>query len=126
MKASYVDSSCIVAILFEETDHPRLRSKLESAEELFSSNLLEAEVRAALAREGFEAHSEAVLDGISWVHPDRPLTPEFEAVLASGFLRGADLFHVATALYLKKQVGDLELLSLDTRQLEVGHRLGLT
>ena len=126
MKAGYVDSSCIVAVLFEEPDSATLRSTLEGFDELFSSNLLEAEVRATVAREGFENQPVEVLSGISWVHPDRPLTVEFETILEAGFLRGADLFHVATALYLKKQLPDLEFLSLDNRQLEVARELGLS
>src|SRR5438132_226318 len=36
---------------------------------------------------------------IAWLHPDRPLTGEFHDVLAAGYLRGADLWHVAVALW---------------------------
>ena len=126
MKAAYVDSSCIVAVVFEEPAYPGLGSKLESYDVLFSSNLLEAEVRVAVLREEPTAAPDEVLRWISWVHPDRPLTAEFGEVLRVGYLRGADLWHVATALFLQEAVGALEFLSLDQRQLEIAAKLGFS
>jgi hypothetical protein len=40
------------------------------------------------------------LAGVSWILPDRRLTAEIQRVLDVHPLRGADLWHVATALYL--------------------------
>ena len=53
MKATYVDSSCLVAIAFGEEGAEELTARLEQFDLLVSSNLLEAELRAALCREGF-------------------------------------------------------------------------
>jgi predicted nucleic acid-binding protein len=125
LRAAYVDSSCVLAVLFEESGFQGLRSKLESFDDLFSSNLLEAEVRAAVKREDLAARPDEILAWISWVHPDRPLTPEFHEVMKTGYLRGADLWHVASALFLRKTAGALEFLSLDRRQLEISAKLGL-
>ena len=45
MSAVYVDTSCLVAIAFEETGWNELAMKLLSYQNLVSSNLLEAELR---------------------------------------------------------------------------------
>ena len=125
MRAAYVDSSCILAVLFEESGFQGLRSELESFDALFSSNLLEAEVRAAVKREDVAGRPDEVLAWISWLHPDRPLTPEFQEVMEKGYLKGADLWHVASALFLRSTAGALEFLSLDRQQLEIAGKLGL-
>ena len=56
--------------------------------------------------------------------PDRPLAPEFSAVLEKGRLRGADLWHVATALYLFPQPPVLSFATLDDQQSIVAEALG--
>lgn len=124
MKAAYVDTSCLVAVAFGEAGGAALARRLGAYEALFSSNLLEAELRAAFAREELTFDPE-LLDGVSWVLPDRPLGAEMERVLAAGDVRGADLWHVATALYLAERPGDLDFLTLDARQREVAGRLGM-
>ena len=52
MSFAYVDSSCVVAIAFEVLGFADQVEHLASDDELFSSALLEAELRAAPAREG--------------------------------------------------------------------------
>ena len=90
---------------------------------LISSNLLEAELRAAFARENL-LFQESAVAGIEWILPDRTLTPEFAAVLETGYLRGADLWHVAAALYVSAQSGSLSFATLDARQGTVAEALG--
>lgn len=91
---------------------------------MVSSNLLEAEVRAALAREGTEPQPNPV-SGVTWVLPDRPLGPEIALVLAAGYLRGADLWHVACALYASEgRAAETTFFTLDERQRAVAERLG--
>ena len=124
MRTAYVDSSCIVAVVFEEPAYPGLGARLEGYDVLFSSNLLEAEVRAAVQREEPGLRPDDILSWISWVHPDRPLTDEIGEVLKIGYLRGADLWHVASALFLQNAVGALEFLTLDQRQLEIVRTMG--
>lgn len=92
--------------------------------QLLASNLLEAELRATLAREEVTADCGPLLSWIGWIHPDRPLTPEFRRVLDSGRVRGADLWHLACALYLKDRLHDLAFVSLDRTQRRVTEALG--
>ena len=67
---------------------------------------------------------EHVLAGIDWILPDRPLTEELTSVLEAGYLRGADLWHLATALYISPQPGALSVATLDVRQASVAALLG--
>jgi hypothetical protein len=126
MNLAYVDTSCLVAIAFGERAAGRLANRLRRFDRLLSSNLLEAELRSALAREGVPDGAGPLLSGLTWVHPDRPLTPEFDRVLAAGYLKGADLWHLATAVFLAPAAHGLAFLSLDRRQREVAARLGFT
>lgn len=80
-----------------------------------SSNLLEAEARAAFAGEGL-AFDAGTLGGIEWVTPHRPLSQELEVASAAGHLRGADLWHVAAALYVAPGPGEFAAITLDGRQ----------
>ena len=96
---------------------------LRKFDRLVSSNLLEAEVRAALARERVAARSN-MFAGVDWILPDRPLTPEIARVLAAGALRGADLWHVACALYLDPAGSELAFLTLDAKQQRVAAAIG--
>ena len=97
--------------------------RLETFTTLLSSNVLEAELRAACHREELDFEPEFLAD-IEWVLPDRPLTPEFAAVLAAGYLRGADLWHVAAALFIADELGSPTFLTLDQRQRAVAEALG--
>ncbi len=99
MKAAYVDTSCLVAIAFGESEAAQVVSRLREHDVLLSSNLLEAELRATLVREAAEV-DEALFSWIKWVLPDRPLSVEIIRVLRAGYLRGADLWHLATAMYV--------------------------
>ena len=98
----YVDTSVPVAIAFEEPGHDRYRQLLESGGELFSSNLLEAEFRASLRREGVTEDRSQLLTWFRWVLPSRALTPEFTRILSVAYLRGSDLWHLACALADRK------------------------
>ena len=61
------------------------------------------------------AFGQHLLAGIEWILPDRPLTEEIDAVLDAGYLRGADLLHMATALYAAKGEEGMTFLTLDRR-----------
>ena len=120
---AYVDSSVIVAIALNEVgsiDHAR---RLGDYSQLLSSNLLEAEVRAALARER-RPFEDKFISGIKWILPDRTLGPELAVALAAGYLRGADLWHIATALYTAPEPGEIAFLTLDNRQRAVAITIG--
>jgi predicted nucleic acid-binding protein len=121
--AAYVDASSLLAIALEEPEGVGVAKRLAAVEEIYSSNLLEAEVRSALAREGVEGGDE-LLHRVRWVLPTRPLGPEIQRVLAAGYLRGSNLWHLATALYLAEQPSELPFLTLDARQRALADRLG--
>lgn len=123
MSGAYVDTSVLTAIAFDEPGAATLAKRLNERERLMSSNLLDAELRAAFARENHR-FEESAAAGIEWILPDRPLTPEFATVLEAGYLRGADLWHVATALYVSPDPGDLSFATLDVRQGAVATALG--
>ena len=123
MSVAYVDSSAIVGIAFQDRGWTAVERWLGEFPDLRSSNLLEAEVRAAYNREGRDFDSR-VLSGIRWVLPDRPLTLEFRAAQEAGYLRGVDLWHIATALYVAPSPGDISFVTLDDRQQTVASALG--
>lgn len=123
MKVAYVDTSAIVAIAFMERGGADLARRLNDIPHLLASNLLEAELRAAFAREEqpFAADLTACIE---WVLPDRPLGPEIATVLDTGYLRGADLWHVATALYVAGDPAEISFMTVDARQAAVAGALG--
>lgn len=124
MRAAYVDTSCLVAIAFAQREAGHMAKRLEQFEQRFSSNLLEAELRAALVREGAAGDPAPLLSRITWIHPNRALTREFEAITARGYLKGADLWHLACALFLAHEPKELSFLTLDKRQKDLASRLG--
>ena len=124
MRLAYVDSSCLVAIALGEAGAGRVEARLRRSDRLFASNLLEAELRAALAREGVADRGESLLSGITWIYCNRPLTPEFDRILAVGYVKGADLWHLAHALFLAPAGKGLAFLTLDQRQRAVAAELG--
>lgn len=93
---------------------------------MFSADLLVAETLAAATRENLGVDAvDPTLKTISLLFPDRTLTPKFREVLARGYLRGADLWHLATAMFLagpdRPQVA---FLSRDSAPRAMAGRLG--
>ena len=123
MSGAYVDSSSLIAIAFNEPGGADVRDRLNGFSRLTSSNLLEAELQVAHMRDGQQVLP-ALLANVDWILPARPLGPEFEAVLSAGYLRGADLWHLACALYVTPDPGQLAFVTLDQRQREVAATLG--
>ena len=123
MSVAYVDTSVLTAIAFDEPGAAAHVQRLGEFARLISSNLLEAELRAAVAREDLLFH-EKLIARIEWILPNRTLASEFATVLEAGYLRGADLWHVATALYVSPNPGSLSFVTLDIRQCAVAEALG--
>ena len=123
MTIAYVDTSALVAIAFGEPDSAALGRRPGTFSVLLSSNLLEAELRAAYSREK-RRFSQSGVSGIEWILPDRPLAPEFATVLETGYLRGADLWHVATALHAARQPSEIWFVTLDMQQRTIAVALG--
>ncbi len=112
-----------MAVAFGERGATALARRLEGFDRLVSSNLLEAEFRAACARESVQLDV-AQLSVLAWVLPDRSLTDEIGQVLAAGLVLGADCWHLATALYLAGDPANISFLTLDKRQRDVATNLG--
>ncbi len=123
MSVAYVDTSAVAAVALGEPGAPALGHRLRGFDRLHSSNLLEAELRAVFSREMVE-FSASLITRIDWVLPDRPLTPEYSTVLEAGYLKGADLWHVATALYVATDPSQVSFVTLDARQASVTKTLG--
>jgi predicted nucleic acid-binding protein len=123
MAVAYVDTSYVVAIAFQDKAAASLARKLDSYENLLAANLLEAELRSVFSREKADAEP-GILAGLSWIVPDRPLTDEIAAVLKAGYVRGADCWHLATALYASGDPAGMHFLTLDSRQRAVASALG--
>ena len=123
MQIAYVDTSALLAIAFDEPTAESVARRLGEFSQLVSSNLLESEMRSALARER-SAGSPRLLLRVGWILPTRPLHAEIAAVLQAGYLRGADLWHVANALYAARTMPGLAFMTLDQRQQTVAAGLG--
>jgi hypothetical protein len=123
MKAAYVDSSCLVAIRFDEPGGRAISERLASLDRRYSSNLLEAEFFSALTREKAQDEND-LLHWMTWVLPERPLSAEIARVLGAGYLKGPDLWHLASALYISETPSELPFITLDARQREVAAELG--
>jgi hypothetical protein len=57
------------------------------------------------------------------VHPDRTLSAEMTTILSMGDVRGADLWHLAVALFLDPK-REIDFMTLDERQRDVSRKLG--
>ena len=123
MSVAYVDTSVLTAIAFDESGAEAVAGRMDGFDRLISSNLLEAELRSVFAREQLPFLENAVA-GVEWIMPDRSLAAEFLTVLRTGYLRGADLWHVATALFVSPKMGNLWFATLDARQNAVAADLG--
>jgi len=95
-------------------------------EELFSSAPFAAELLATLARENRPlSDTDALLSAVSLVFPSQSLVSECKQVLELGYLRGADLWHLATAVFLAGRAREqLLFVSLDERQRKQAKQLG--
>jgi len=128
MSAAYVDTSFLLAIVFDEPKARALSKRLRDYERRLAGDLLRAEALSAAKREGLPVDAIGpALAGISVVLPVRSLEPEMGVVLERGHLRGADLWHLACALYLAAEnAGELTFLSCDGAQRRVARLLGFT
>jgi hypothetical protein len=78
---------------------------------------------AAVTREGLLAGAAGV-PGVDWISPARRLTRELERVMSGGYVRGADAWHLACALFLDPDANELMFLTLDKRQRAVAKAIG--
>ncbi len=124
MDVGYIDTSVLVAVAFGEDLAKDLTGAIPKFDRLYSANLLEAEFRSVAKRENLAESFEQILRPIHWIFPNRSLSEELKAVLDLGYVRGADLWHLAAALYLAPRPESFQFLSLDRSQLSFATRLG--
>ncbi len=120
----YVDTSVIVAITLGENGADAVLQKVRPFQ-LVAAPLLEAEWRSACHRDGIAADP-ALLREIEWIVAPGELSSQLTRVFEAGYLRGADAWHLATALYLAPDPGELTFLTLDQRQGDIAAKLGFT
>lgn len=92
-------------------------------ESLQASDLIVAELWSAFKRERRETDP-SLIAPLHVVIPGRSLDAEISRVLDAGYVRGADCWHLATALYLAPDPSELTFITLDARQREVAVALG--
>ena len=115
MTIAYVDTSALVAVAFGEPDAQSVAQHLNACTAVLSSNLLEAELRSVYSRENRRFEAERIAR-VEWVMPNRPLSLEITQVLDAGHVRGADLWHLATALYVAPDPSQMSFVTLDNKQ----------
>ncbi len=120
---AFVDSSSLVAIALREPAARAVADRMRRFAKIYAHALLEAEVRSACVRESVPPPDERFAT-ISWTQTPLTLSAEIDRVLAAGYLRGADCWHVATALFLAPDPRQLTFLTLDVRQRAVAKKLG--
>ena len=123
MTNAYADTSAIVAVAFSQPGAAEIAQRMNDFDRLTSANLLEAETRAAYARENRQ-FDDAILSRFDWIYPARLLSNEFATILNVGYLRGGDLWHVAVALYFFPDPTEVTFLTLDNQQQAVVAALG--
>ena len=123
MTVAYVDTSALVAIAVGEPSGDAMAQRLIEFTTIMSSNLLEAELRSAYSRERRHFEADRV-SRVEWVMPDRPLSAEIAVVLDAGHMRGAAVWHMATALYVAPDPSNMYFMTLDKRQRATASVLG--
>ncbi|MEZ4267528.1 MAG: type II toxin-antitoxin system VapC family toxin [Myxococcota bacterium] len=123
-RLAYVDTSCLVAVAFEEPGHDALRARLQGYSSLVAGGLVEAELCSALARENRGATAAHLFPSVRWFGVPARLTAELERVFEAGYLRGADAWHLAAALWFCDTPPSLAFCTLDKAQAAVARHLG--
>ncbi len=123
MSNAFVDTSVVLALSFRESTARAMVRRLATFDVVHASDLLEAELRSACRRDQVAVDTR-LFDELEVVFPPRTLGPEITRVLEAGYVRGADCWHLATALYLAPDPSELTFITLDERQGAVAKALG--
>lgn len=119
----YIDSSVLLGMLFDDQETEFLK-KMPAAQTV-SSHLLEAEVLSACFRDNIETHKAvSLLNEIDLITLDRSLVGEYNLIFQSGYLKGADAFHLACALFLDPTCKNLTFVTADKPQAIIAKKLG--
>lgn len=128
MNVVYVDTSVLVSLFFDDShNNDRFSQLLKEADEVVSSVLIEAEFLSVICREKINpAAGVDYLKQISLVIPDRSISKELGVVFSKAYVRGADAFHLACALYLDPKTSELTFLTADKQQQKAAEALGFS
>ncbi|HSR69651.1 MAG TPA: PIN domain-containing protein [Acidobacteriota bacterium] len=122
---AYLDTSLLCALAFAEESSGTLKRLLTNYDGVVSSNLLEAEFRAALEREkGSSVEADRWLGLVEWILPPHPLSQKIALILEVGYSKGSDLWHLACALDAFPKPEEVTFATLDRRQWQVAKELG--
>ncbi|HEU4849097.1 MAG TPA: type II toxin-antitoxin system VapC family toxin [Terrimesophilobacter sp.] len=121
----YIETSAAAKLLFREAETDALKAWLDDLTDgevpIFSSILLETELRRAAAREGApQATVTSVLEHFDIVDLDRSVWTT-AGLLPGAHLRSLDALHIAVAL----RIGTTVMVSYDARQLQAARDAGL-
>jgi uncharacterized protein len=124
MGGTYLDSSAIVKLAIEERESAPLRRHLRRRGPLTTSALARTEVLRAMLEEGEPGLTRGrdVLGRLNLVRVNDRVLNAAGALLPSA-LRSLDAIHLATALQLGDDVG--QLVTYDERMAEAARTLGL-
>jgi predicted nucleic acid-binding protein len=122
LSVAYADASVFASLAFREPDAARIRRRLAAFDRVVTSVLTEAELASALRREEVELPQSPLL-GVELIGTPDPLSHELQEVLAAGYLRGADCWHVAVALNYSPDC-EATFLTLNKAQRAVAAKLG--
>lgn len=118
----YIDSSVVVASLFDEL--PNNKKIWGSSDNFLSSFILESEVLSTAKREGLDLDLvKKELKKISFVRTES-LLAQLTEIFKVGYLRGADAFHLATAMWIQGKHSGLKFYTLDKRQIAIASMFG--
>lgn len=131
----YWDASAVISVLTEDAHHKKAM-ELYGAEGIhLLSTLAYAEVAAVLARAKRErvlderqlAEAHLILDSYPWRRiMANPGQEDVRRLAERWPLRGADLWHLALAMTLKREFSELVLLTFDGKLLSAAQGEGLT
>lgn len=146
----YLDSSALAKRYFRERGSKRLRARIESGEQLFTSNLTFAEIHSAIARKYLQEKSishqvfgrirKQFLEDWAYSFTTIEVNPattllSLVTMLEQRHLRGADAVHLSTVLWLRDNFlpsagrsgteGQLEFAVCDERLADAAQELGI-
>lgn len=127
MDICYIDTSVLVALLFDESGADSAREFLKSSKRRISHHLIESEIFSVFHRQGSEYDAAiSALNAIEVVYPNVSLRDySVEIARRYSYLRGADLLHVSCALWLSsKRPESFGFLTLDKKQNSVARDIG--
>jgi predicted nucleic acid-binding protein len=122
---AYLDTSAFLALVFRQSGYKQIEKILENVEQVLTTDLLMSEATSVFVRErgDFEVLKTS-LGGLLFITAELSV-PLLESVLRAGWLRGADLYHLAAAFWLTdSKPKNIYFLTLDEQQNRVAGKLG--